>query len=1209
MEIILNIDLDEKLDNNDRKAINSNDRNLTKKEMIEENTLREFLPTKNAVEKLKEISKIINQDNELQLQVLNLDLRNKKKYPEFIDIWDLKNNENNIMYNIAFVFKLSKPFLNESNTFIFFTKIIKINQSADIEIHINRIEFLNIPFLEEKIDAVYNGHTSFEINFKKATIPSLDPELIDLLIKTKKINSSLSKSDSKEKFKFQDWNDLIFSLNNFYWKKDDKLLKDEVLVFDNEFIINDENEFFKNKIILCQESKNKYDVKSKKIYLDDSNDKSIPIRINKISDSKIKLEIENIVNDLEKRKQEKINDSEKITNKIHKFIDEKNKKEEELKIQENNIQKLTSPLYEKINELEKTNQLKVSFEIIKDERIECNKAEILKHNIKIDSIKVENEPIRSSIIFEIDEKKKEIEKYNIENKKIQKEIGELENELLKYKSIFNYINDDRFINIYDLEISSNYQEQTNKRIFKIRSILDYEKSELDKKKLGWVIINKDIGKMQVVRRYNTSFKNINMGFYKNPYLFYSLLSIPEINKSDLMNIEKWKDINDKIKSKYILNKEQIKVVEKSINMRDIFYLQGPPGTGKTQTICAIAEEYANNNNNILMTSSTHEAINNFFDRLNFKNLDNPNIILLKYRSNYPDENYGEDSILTSFLEKICNFSLKNNSNNIEKKYDEYIEKFGQNLPEFPTNYEIDFFKKIYIKNNDISILDIPRFKDFYKNFTKLYDMGPTIDDVDNIIDFMMKKNDYKSKKEQLELWNFIAESFDKIFVNLEEVQQEVKPKQTNYFIHMMKLFQKNLKSEKIKINKNEFLKFISENKLINIIGISTTSKTSFEILKNDIDLFSDYPIDLVIIDEISKSTTPEILGRVILSKKVIFAGDYKQLPPITEFSEVECEEFFESDQFEDLKSNKKLNDSEELFNFIGVLHTTSFFKCEIESVKKTSINIENRPYHNLKIQHRFSENIMNCVNEFYDYDEKLEMPLKSKVFNKYKCDFASDDFSLIDTSWIGKEFLNEIDKEGLTIPIYNNLYSSFDSNCSIFNNNQYPSKINDYNAKVIIEIIKNLIKNNGVDILIEKIGVICMTKSQKNIITYQMKKCLNDELINKLKIKIDTVDNFQGRERDIIIVDFVRAWNNLENNRKISDHPRNLSFYVILERINVALSRAESKLIIVGAFENHYLDKNTVSKGADKLDFFENIYKHASNLDSIFNWWELRGEK
>ena len=45
------------------------------------------------------------------------------------------------------------------------------------------------------------------------------------------------------------------------------------------------------------------------------------------------------------------------------------------------------------------------------------------------------------------------------------------------------------------------------------------------------------------------------------------------------------------------------------------------------------------------------------------------------------------------------------------------------------------------------------------------------------------------------------------------------------------------------------------------------------------------------VDEISKSSTPEILSKVVLSKKTILSGDYLQLPPSPEFnSDEELEE-------------------------------------------------------------------------------------------------------------------------------------------------------------------------------------------------------------------------------------------------------------------------------------------------------------------------------
>ncbi|MCK5867020.1 MAG: hypothetical protein KAG14_01345, partial [Mycoplasmataceae bacterium] len=80
------------------------------------------------------------------------------------------------------------------------------------------------------------------------------------------------------------------------------------------------------------------------------------------------------------------------------------------------------------------------------------------------------------------------------------------------------------------------------------------------------------------------------------------------------------------------------------------------------------------------------------------------------------------------------------------------------------------------------------------------------------------------------------------------------------------------------------------------------------------------------------------------------------------------------------------------------------------------------------------------------------------------------------------------------------------------------------------------------------------------------------------KVKIDTVDNFQGREKDIVIVDLVRAQNHIGNGSyKLNERTnRNLGFYSRNERLNVAVSRAKSKLILIGAIEGH-LEEGVVS--------------------------------
>jgi superfamily I DNA and/or RNA helicase len=111
-----------------------------------------------------------------------------------------------------------------------------------------------------------------------------------------------------------------------------------------------------------------------------------------------------------------------------------------------------------------------------------------------------------------------------------------------------------------------------------------------------------------------------------------------------------------------------------------------------------------------------------------------------------------------------------------------------------------------------------------------------------------------------------------------------------------------------------------------------------------------------------------------------------------------------------------------------------------------------------------------------------------------------------------------------------------------------------------------------------------MTRSQVKIIDHFLKEIFNDNIndLEKLNIKIDTVDNFQGREKEIIFVDLVRAHGSYEHEKNKIDYnqKRNLKFYMILERLNVAFSRAKAKMIIVGAFKNHLLDEKTISSSS-----------------------------
>ncbi|CRH24756.1 putative DNA helicase [Chlamydia trachomatis] len=204
---------------------------------------------------------------------------------------------------------------------------------------------------------------------------------------------------------------------------------------------------------------------------------------------------------------------------------------------------------------------------------------------------------------------------------------------------------------------------------------------------------------------------------------------------------------------------------------------------------------------------------------------------------------------------------------------------------------------------------------------------------------------------------------------------------------------------------SDFNKFVFEYNLINVIGITTTTSTKINFSdKNGVgvadvepkDLFTEYPIGVVIIDEISKSSTPEIFARIILAEKVIFSGDYNQLPPSSEFEpniidqiydglpEQPIQTYSQSNQYDDEEEEDEESslikdpDKKKFREKIDQLYKNSFFKTQANQLK--NLNFNNSTYEFLKTSHRFSQEIMDVVNVSYDYMEKLELPAKPRGF-------------------------------------------------------------------------------------------------------------------------------------------------------------------------------------------------------------------------------------
>ena len=112
------------------------------------------------------------------------------------------------------------------------------------------------------------------------------------------------------------------------------------------------------------------------------------------------------------------------------------------------------------------------------------------------------------------------------------------------------------------------------------------------------------------------------------------------------------------------------------------------------------------------------------------------------------------------------------------------------------------------------------------------------------------------------------------------------------------------------------------------------------------------------------------------------------------------------------------------------------------------------------------------------------------------------------------------------------------------------------------------------------IGIISPYKDQVRL---AKEKLDLDEIKEGLDVSIDTIDSFQGQERDIIYISLVR-----------SNSKGEIGFLSDYRRINVALTRARKKLILIG-------DSATI--GADS--FYNDLLSYVEKEGQYRTAWEF----
>lgn len=314
--------------------------------------------------------------------------------------------------------------------------------------------------------------------------------------------------------------------------------------------------------------------------------------------------------------------------------------------------------------------------------------------------------------------------------------------------------------------------------------------------------------------------------------------------------------------------------------------------------------------------------------------------------------------------------------------------------------------------------------------------------------------------------------------------------------------------------------------LCNIVGVTCTEQTK-SIEKKTLPVF-----DTIIIDEVSKATPLELLMPMMQGRRVILVGDHRQLPPtfterIPYLQEIDLEQ----------EGTVLTKENVDKFKF---LVTASLFKKHFEQASEKIKKM-------LWIQYRMHPQIMKLVNHFYE--------------NRLKCGLKNPERDRAH----GLEVKN-YDKKTYLRPNQHVLWIDSTTDPSgerYYEGQSDSSKINLLEVKLICQILDDMNEQLKKENRKKDVGIISFYGHQITEIKNEIDKLKQEGKLGHLDISIDTVDLFQGKENAIIFVSLVRHIN--AKSGKKGAHVTQF------ERINVAFSRAQELLCIVGA-KSFYAD-------------------------------------
>ncbi len=301
-----------------------------------------------------------------------------------------------------------------------------------------------------------------------------------------------------------------------------------------------------------------------------------------------------------------------------------------------------------------------------------------------------------------------------------------------------------------------------------------------------------------------------------------------------------------------------------------------------------------------------------------------------------------------------------------------------------------------------------------------------------------------------------------------------------------------------------------------IVAVTTTSAVSHSLMTSKciVEQF-----DYAVVDEAGQLTEPQLLGALRKASKFVFVGDEQQLPPLVASKEAE-QRGMGTSLFERLSA-----------------------KWKPEAVRA------------LTIQYRMSAPILSLSNRLI-YDGA--MSCASLCVETQKLQFAADSKWRESTSAAPKWLRHAIDPEqGVVMLNTDPLILDGDGDDDVKDGepqkaqsteSQSGGTVNEYEATLTAQITDKMM---ALGVAAEDIGIMAPYRAQLKLIRTKLELLRH----STTSILLDTIDRFQGSDRQLVIMGFTHS----PSDRKLGKIVRDR------RRINVAMTRSKSKLILTAS--------------------------------------------